>query len=313
MAMRLDSGSYGSKARPASNYKSVTPMPNPGIKTAGPGGRTYDIPSEGFRGSLGGTTRPRVPTAPVATYKPRSFWGSVSNLGSNAINSQPWNSGNRSSGGSGGGGGSSGGGGGWSGGGGSSGGGSGGGGGGVSAAAFVAPPAPVMEDIVIPDAKADDTYKRTVADLARAMADFKAQQGLQRSQYDTSYNDAWKRMGWNDTNKRFDRSLRGAYQDSVNANEGDFAGRGLIHSGLYGKSASDLDLDFSDRKTNLDTARNDNVATQNQALSAFQGQQAATDQAALTDAVAKIAAKYGLGNAEVPIGTTKTIQREKVA
>jgi hypothetical protein len=169
-----------------------------------------------------------------------------------------------------------------------------------------------MEDIVIPDAKADDTYQRTVADLARAMTDFKAQQGLQRSQYDTSYNDAWKRMGWNDTSKRFDRGQRGAYQDSVNANEGDFAGRGLIHSGIYGKAADDLEKDFTDRKTNLDTARNDNVATQNMALSSFQGQQGATDQAALTDAVAKIAAKYGLGNAEVPIGSTKTIQREKV-
>jgi hypothetical protein len=217
-----------------------------------------------------------------------------------------------SSGSSGGGGGSSGGGGGgYSGGGGGSGSYGGGGGGGGSVAAYVAPQ-PVVEDIVIPDAKADETYKRTVADLARAAVDFKAQQGLARKQYDTSWGDAKRRMGWDDTANNFDRGRPGAFGESISANEGDFAGRGLVYSSMYGNTDADIRRDFADRKTSLDTARNDNVATQGQALSAFEGQQGATDQAALTDAVAKLAAKYGIGNAEVPIGTTKTIQREKV-
>jgi hypothetical protein len=169
-----------------------------------------------------------------------------------------------------------------------------------------------VEDIVIPDAKADETYKRTVADLARAAVDFKAQQGLARKQYDTSWSDAKRRMGWDDTANNFDRGRPGAFGESISANEGDFAGRGLVYSSMYGNTDADIRRDFADRKTSLDTARNDNVATQGQALSAFEGQQGATDQAALTDAVAKLAAKYGIGNAEVPIGTTKTIQREKV-
>jgi hypothetical protein len=119
-------------------------------------------------------------------------------------------------------------------------------------------------------------------------------------------------MGWDDTANDFDRKRPGAFGESIGANEGDFAGRGMIYSGLYGAADSDIRRDFADRKTSLDTARNDNVATQGQALSAFEGQQGATDQAALTDAVAKLAAKYGIGNAEVPIGSTKTIQRERV-
>ena len=63
----------------------------------------------------------------------------------------------------------------------------GGGGGGV---ATMSAPAPIMETITIPDAEQDEYYKQKVTDLARAMTDFKAQQGLARSQYDVGYGDA---------------------------------------------------------------------------------------------------------------------------
>jgi len=207
-----------------------------------------------------------------------------------------------------GGGGSSGGGGG----GGGSVGGGGGGGAGVSAASFAAP-APVMENITIPDAQADENYQRTVGDLARARADFTAQQGLARSQYDFGWNDAKRRMGWDDTAGKFDRSRPGAYGESVTADEGDFAGRGMLHSGLYLNSLGDIDRDFGDRKSSLDTARNDNVNTQSQALSTFSGSQDATKQSALTDAVSRIASKYGIDLGAVPKGTgPTTIQRHVV-
>jgi hypothetical protein len=169
-----------------------------------------------------------------------------------------------------------------------------------------------METITIPDAEADENYKRTVGDLARAMADFKAQQGLARGQYDFGWNDAKRRMGWDQTAGKFDRSRPGAYGESIGANENDFAGRGLLHSGAYLGAIGDIDRDFNDRRSSLDTARNDNVNTQAQALSTFGGTQESVKQGALTDAVSRIASKYGIDLSTVPKGTTSTITREKV-
>jgi len=196
-----------------------------------------------------------------------------------------------------------------SGGGGGSGGGSDFGGGSFAAAA---PPPPAMETITVPDPLQDTGYQKTVADLARAAADFKAQQDLARGQYDTQYNDAKRRMGWDDTAGKFDRSRPGAYAESYNANEGDFAGRGTYWSGLYGQSVGDINRDFGDRKTSLDTARTDNVNTQGVAANAFTGQQDATRQAALNDAIQKLAAQYTVGLGDVKQGSANTITRQRV-
>jgi hypothetical protein len=170
-----------------------------------------------------------------------------------------------------------------------------------------------MENVTIPGAASDENYQRTVGDLARARADFEAQQGLARNQYDFGWNDAKRRMGWDQTAGKFDRFRPGAYGDSVSADEGDFAGRGMLHSGLYVNSLSDIDRDFNDRRSSLDTARNDNVNTQAQALSTFGSSQDATKQSALTDAVSRIASKYGIDLSAVPKDTsTATIQRQVV-
>ena len=199
------------------------------------------------------------------------------------------------------------------------GGGGGMGGGAASAPAIVAappepppPPPPIMETITIPDAKEDLYYKQKVGDLARALTDFKAQQGLARGQYDTGWTDAKRRMGWDETGGMFDRGRPGAYGESVEANENDFAGRGLLRSGAYVKSMADIDRDFNDRRTSLDTARNDNVNTQTQALGSFTGSQDSARNAAMSDAVARIASKYGIELSAVPQGKTSTITREKV-
>lgn len=176
-----------------------------------------------------------------------------------------------------------------------------------------------MPDIVIPDAKADTTYQKTVADLARAMTDYQAQQNLARTQYDTSYNDAQRRMGWTPDSKTeeptdgaWNKSTGTAYGDAMYTNDNDFAGRGTLYSGAYANTNANIGNDFAERKTALDNARKNDVDTQAMALSSFAGNQTATQNAALTDAVAKLASKYGLDLSEIPQGTTKTIQREAV-
>lgn len=175
------------------------------------------------------------------------------------------------------------------------------------------PPPPVMETIVIPDAEADTGYQKTVADLARAAVDFKAQQGLARNQYDSAWGEAKRRMGWDESGGgKFNRNIPGAFGESIGSNENDFAGRGMYWSGAHGQAVSDINRDFADRKSTLDTGRKNDWDTQQMALSSFTGNQDAVKNAARTDALAKLAAQYGLNMNEVPWGSTKTIQREKV-
>jgi hypothetical protein len=188
------------------------------------------------------------------------------------------------------------------------GGGEGGGGGGIDVAQMAAP-APVWEDIVIPDAKSDTDYQRTVTDLAKALSDFQAQQTLARNQYDTGWNDQKHRLGWNETTNAFDPSY-GAYGDATSSNLNDFAGRGALKSSAFGEALANINRDFADRKTGLDTDRTNNVNTAAQALSAYQGQQASTTNLALQDAINRIASKYAVTLEQA--ATPQTIQRERI-
>lgn len=195
----------------------------------------------------------------------------------------------------------------------------------------MAAPAPVMETIEIPDAKADDQYQKTVADLARTKADFLAQQKLTRDQYDRQFGDAKTRMGFLNKTKasRYIDPVglaegagsdevwsldpnEGAYGEALYSNENDFGGRGVGRSGVFAQAQANIGRQFTDRLNTLLQGRKESVDTQDVAKNAFTGQQDATDKAALQDAVNKIAAKYSLQLSEVPMGTTKSITREKV-
>lgn len=175
-----------------------------------------------------------------------------------------------------------------------------------------APLPATFQDIVIPDAKADATYQKTIADLQRTLADYQTQQLLARQQYDTTYNDNKRRLGWNQTTKGFDPNVPGEYSDAVYTNTNDFAGRGMTYSGANAQAQGNIDRDFADRATQMDTGRANDAAAQAQSLSSFKGQETATENAALTDALARIASRYGVGLNEVPQGSTKTINRQVV-
>lgn len=196
---------------------------------------------------------------------------------------------------------------------------------GVSTASF-APPAPVMEDITIPDPLENEVYKKQKAELARARADFDAQQGLARSQYNASFDDAQRQLGWRSAVPRvglrakmmgdgndeagFDPNAQGtAYGDSYAGNQGDFAGRGLFNSGLYAQSVSNLNQNFNDRRG---TALRDQKAymdTQDLNKKNFYGQQDAADLAAREDAINSLISQYGVSRDQVTPGRSNTIQR----
>lgn len=191
----------------------------------------------------------------------------------------------------------------------------GGGGGGSSIAAPMAapvepppPPPPVREDITIPDAMADPTYQQQQTELARQMADFKAQQQLADAQYTGSYNQTTRKLGRN--GDQWDPDLQnGQYGEAVNANANDFAGRGMYNSGEFAKSQSNVDADFNSRLGEIDRARTDFRDTAALSARNMASTQEVVRQQALASAVAGIAAKYGINLDQVGQGGTRTLTK----
>jgi hypothetical protein len=177
----------------------------------------------------------------------------------------------------------------------------------------IAPPAPVMEDVTIPDPLADPTFQKQRAQLAAAKADFDASQGLARSQYDNTLGTSMRQLGWRD-GAGFDPKARGtAYGTAYEGNEGDFAGRGLLHSGSYAEANADLGQDFNDRRTGMLNQQKDFRDTQDLTARNFVGQQKSVEEEALSNAIQAIAAKYSVNNDQITAGRQNVIQRERLA
>jgi hypothetical protein len=169
-------------------------------------------------------------------------------------------------------------------------------------------PAPAMETITIPDAKVDPVYQQQVASLAQALTDFQAQQQLARTQYQGGYDQTLRGLGYGPNG--FDPRGQGSYGQDYQSNEGDFAGRGAFYSGIYGQSVADLNNAYNQQKTGLDTARQNYLDAQNLAGTQYGNQNNLSQQAALNDAIARIAAQYGVDLNQVPTGTgSSTITR----
>lgn len=166
-----------------------------------------------------------------------------------------------------------------------------------------------METITIPDAMADPTYQQQQTELARQMADFKAQQQLADSQYTGSYNQTTRKLGRN--GDQWDPNLQGGqYGESKTANTNDFAGRGLYNSGEYVKQDSNIEADFNSRLGEIDRARNDFRDTASLQARNMASTQETVRQQALAQAVAGIAAKFGINLDQVGRGRTTQITRE---
>ena len=164
-----------------------------------------------------------------------------------------------------------------------------GGGGGVGSSrggqisGFAPPPAPkppAPPTLEAFSAK-DSTYQSQLSALKKALADYMAQQGQSKTQYLTSYGTDKKTLGENRTQ---------GLQDL----EGDFAGRGLLQSGLYADSLSDLNSDYDKRQAALDQARAAFLAQQGNDLTNFQSEQQIATQKALQEAAARRAAQFGI-------------------
>ena len=201
---------------------------------------------------------------------------------------------------------------------------SGGSGGGDFGAAVEA--APVQTEVTIPDPLQQESYKRAKAEILRARGDFDAQQALARSQYDTTFEDAQRQLGWRksiprtglralqagagDDGEGFDPNAQGsAYGDAYQANAGDFAGRGLFNSGLYAQAVSNVNNQFADRRNSALRDQKDWRDTQELNKKNFYGQQDSADLAAQEDAIGQIMAQLGVSRDQVTPGRQNVIMR----
>jgi hypothetical protein len=116
--------------------------------------------------------------------------------------------------------------------------------------------------------------------MRKAYADFLASQTNDKTQYQNQYGLNVKSLG-EDRTKGFDDLLN------------DYAGRGLLNSGVYGKAYADLQTDYDARQTQLDTQRQAYLQDLATNLGNFKGDQATATTSAKQEALARRAAKYG--------------------
>jgi hypothetical protein len=157
-------------------------------------------------------------------------------------------------------------------------------------------------DITVPDASQDAVYQQQIAQFAQQLTDYQAAQDLATQQYNAQYDTNLNRLGWNDKTG-WDQAQNGvtSYAKDFNNDTGDFAGRGAYWSGAYANSIGDLTNQYNQQKSDLATGKQNYGDTQLQALTGYQDANTQSQQAALSDATARIAAKYGIDAAQVPV------------
>lgn len=148
----------------------------------------------------------------------------------------------------------------------------------------IAPPAPPPPPKPPTNAAylgSDTTYQRQSAAYKKALADFQAEQGLSRTDYDTGYQ-----------NTRRDIGLSKA--DAAEDLQNDYASRGLLRSSLYNTDLGELNQQYQNQYTDLDKQRTAFFDQLMQQLTGFKNEQATQQQNAMAEALRRKAEKYNL-------------------
>jgi hypothetical protein len=128
----------------------------------------------------------------------------------------------------------------------------------------------------------DSTYNDQANALSKAASDYAAQVAAQKQQATQQYD-------WNlaDSNR-----VSGVDQyNMVN----DFAGRGVLNSGLYAKSEDDRQANVTRQQQQMALALQNQLSGYNNDLANFQSENAIALNKAKADAIARQAAKIGIG------------------
>lgn len=328
---------YNSQVPHAAAYAALRTLParsssssyNQQVPVANKPNYTYTPPNTTRSVTPSSTYAEQVPTAGQreAGYSPSSgqTWWEDNNPGYKP----PGTSGNRGSSGGGGGGSSGGGGGGGS--------GSGGGGsdGGLPAKPIAHPvihslrptaptePAPVKpavdetwDVLTVPDPMASASYQQDINNLDTSLKNFNSQQGTEKDAKVKAYGRTLKDLGWNVSGKGKDekddlddtgdwqlRGGGGSFANSFLANENDFGSRGASTSGIYQDAIASMLNDYNRRKTDMVDERQDWQQGQDTKKTQFEDADQSNRLTARSEAIAKLAQKYGIEDSMIGFGT----------
>lgn len=146
---------------------------------------------------------------------------------------------------------------------------------------YSTPPPPPKPPSLADFLKTDSTYSMQQSALEKAKADYLAQQGKTKTQYETSYTGDLSTLGENRTAALADL-------------ENDYAGRGLLQSGLYADSLATTNNDWNKRQSALEQARAAFLSGLTDDFTNFSQEQTLTLQRAQQEAAARRAAQSGI-------------------
>lgn len=126
----------------------------------------------------------------------------------------------------------------------------------------------------------DSDYQNAVRDLTRALADFKARQGVEKTRAGTEYGYSQRTMGL-----QKDQDLRDIMDDA--------AARGIVTSGVYGQRVGDYNTSYNEQLAELGRQYNSQLDDFSSALRDFGRQQSLQREAARTAALRRRSAKLG--------------------
>lgn len=129
--------------------------------------------------------------------------------------------------------------------------------------------------------RSDSTYQRQLAAYAKSLADFQAEQGLSRTDYDTGY-----------ANTKRDIGL--AKNDALHGLENDYASRGMLRSSLYNTDVGKLNQEYGNQYTDLDKQRTAFLDQLTQQLGGYKNEQSTQQQNAMQEALRRRAEQYNL-------------------
>lgn len=129
--------------------------------------------------------------------------------------------------------------------------------------------------------RSDSTYQRQLAAYAKALADFQADQGLARGDYEQGYQSTYRDIGL-------------AKQTASDDLENDYASRGLLKSSLYNTALGDLNQQYQNQYTDLGKQRTAFLDQLGQEFTKYKNEQGTQQQNAMQEALRRRSEKYNL-------------------
>lgn len=127
----------------------------------------------------------------------------------------------------------------------------------------------------------DTTYQQQLAEFNKSKADYNATYNKQLGVTNRDYNETQRELNLQGQKDRMDQ-------------QNDFAGRGILHSGVYAQALGDYNTDFNTKLQNLTTGRTDKVGDLADQKNSFLRELQLQMNAAKQDAIRRRAQQLGL-------------------